>query len=554
MRKWKLFSLIMFAVLNMITNNLMAQEIPINGTVLSENVPVPGVTVSVIGTDRATVTDMQGKFTITAKEGAMLEFSHVGYLKQKIKATAGMKINLAPGETGQMQDVVVTAMGIKKERKALGYSVTELNAQELMKNKNTNVVNSLVGKVPGVNITQFSGAAGAGASITIRGGNSTSDGRQNQPLFVIDGVIYDNSTSVTGNTATDGMSRSNTTYSNRVMDVNPEDIESLSVLKGAAAAALYGSRAADGVIIITTKKGAEGTAKVNVNSKVITSWANKLPEAQTQFSNGIYQLNGVFNNTTYNSWGQPVTSADTLYDNIGDFFQNGIVYDNNVNVSGGSKNGSFFLSGSNFSQTGIIRNTGYDKTTFRFNGEQKYGNLTLNANVAYSIANTDRTLTTAGLYSGGGNGTMGAVYSFPQVFNMKNYENIDGTQYRKFAGILPLESDVDNPYWIINKDKLTSKNKRITGGLNASYKITNWWDVIARLGYDQYNTNDYTYVAPGSAVSPLYQNGRLSKNLLGYSYVTTTVMTNFHKTFKGFDTHLMYHQSEPMGIQLCFCR
>ena len=549
MRKWKLFSLVMFATLNMITNNLMAQGVPISGTVLSEDgTPLPGVTVTLVGTDRATVTDTKGAFTIAAKEGALLEFSYVGYSKQRVKGAAGMQVRLSLGDNGQMQDVVVTAMGIKKERKALGYSVTELNAAELMKNKNTNVVNSLVGKVPGVNITQFSGAAGAGASITIRGGNSTSDGRQNQPLFVIDGVIYDNSTSVTGNSGTDGATRSNTTYSNRVMDINPEDIESLSVLKGAAAAALYGSRAADGVIIITTKKGAEGTVKVNANSKVITSWANKLPAAQTEFGNGVYTNNGVFNNVTptpgapvpqFNSWGQPVTSSDTLYDNIKDFFQHGITYDNNVNVSGGSKNGSFYLSGSNFNQTGILRNTGYNKTTFRFNGEQKYGGLTLNANVAYSVANTDRTLTTAGLYSGGGNGTMGGVYSWPQVFNMKNYQNIDGTQYRKFAGSVPLEGDIDNPYWIVNNDKLTSQTKRITGGINASYKIASWWDVIARLGYDQYNTNDYTYTAPGSAVLQLYQNGRLSKNLLSYAYTTTTVMSNWHKTFKGFDTHLM---------------
>jgi len=550
MRKWKLTSLIMFVILNMIMKNGMAQGVPISGTVRTEDgTPLPGVTVTIVGTDRATITDMVGKFTINAKENALLEFSYVGYSKQRIKAKAGMDVRLSVGETGQMQDVVVTAMGIKKERKALGYSVTELNAQELMKNKNTNVVNSLVGKVPGVNITQFSGAAGAGASITIRGGNSTSDGRQNQPLFVIDGVIYDNSTTVTGNTGTDGLSRSNTTYSNRVMDINPEDIESLSVLKGAAAAALYGSRAADGVIIITTKKGAEGMLKVNVNSKVITSWANKLPEAQKEFGNGLYASNGVFNNITptlnaasipqFNSWGQPVTSTDTLYDNIGDFFQHGIVYDKNVNVSGGTKNSSFYLSGSNFNQTGIIRRTGYNKTTFRFNGEQRYGRLTLNANAAYSVANTDRTLTTAGLYSGGGNGTMGAVYSWPQVFNMKNYANPDGTQYRKFGGPIQLENDIDNPYWILNKDKLTSQTKRITGGINASYKIANWWDVIARLGYDQYNTNDYTYINPGSAVLPLYQNGRLSKDLYSYTYLTTTVMTNFHKTFKGFDTHLM---------------
>src|SRR5438045_2892269 len=290
-----------------------------------------------------------------------------------------------------------------------------------MKNKNTNVVNSLTAKVPGVNVTQFSGAPGAGASITIRGATSTSETRQNQPLFVIDGIIYDNSTTVTGNSGTDGLTRSNTTYSNRVMDINPEDIESLSVLKGAAAAALYGSRAADGVIVITTKKGAEGRVTVSVNSKISTSWANKLPEAQTQFGPGSISSNGVVTtNGVYSSWGPKIPADSTIYDNIGNFFQSALIYDNNVNVSGGSKNGSFYLSGSNFKQTGIVPGTDYDKTTFCFKGEQKYGRLTLNANAAYSIANTKRTLTTSGLYLSGV-GTMQELYNWPQTYDIRNY-------------------------------------------------------------------------------------------------------------------------------------
>ncbi|MBS1920776.1 MAG: SusC/RagA family TonB-linked outer membrane protein [Bacteroidetes bacterium] len=524
---------------------LFAQQRTINGTVISEdnNTPLQGVTVKVKGTNRATQTDAQGKFSINASSNEILQFSYVGYQALEQKAgTGNLQVNLKLAES-TMGDVVVTALGIKKERKALGYSVSELSAKELMKNKNTNVINSLAGKVPGVNITQFSGSAGAGASITIRGGNSTSESRQNQPLFVIDGIIYDNSTTVTGNTGTDGLSRSNTSYSNRIMDINPEDIESLSVLKGAAAAALYGSRAADGVVVITTKRGTEGKTIVDVTSKISTSWANKLPQVQTEFGPGSYSTNGVFSNlNSYSSWGQKITTSDTLYDNIGNFFQNGVVYDNNVNVSGGSKNGSFFLSGSNFDQAGIVPNTKYDKTTFRFNGEQKYGRLTLNATVAYSVAKTNRTLTTAGLWSGGGYngvGSMQALYNWPQTMNIKNYINQDGTQYRPYAGTLPLEGDIDNPYWIINKDQLTSQTNRFTGGLNANYKITNWWDVITRLGYDRYSTNDYTYIAPGSAISPLYQNGRLSKDMFNYTYITTTVMSNWHKTFGDFETHLM---------------
>ncbi|MDQ7948354.1 MAG: SusC/RagA family TonB-linked outer membrane protein [Pedobacter sp.] len=539
MRKRRLFSWIMCAFLCMVTGSLMAQRVTIKGKVLSEDgKPFPGVSVKANNPVRTTVTNDQGVFTISATLGETLEFSYLGYTPQSLKAADNMQVSLSESSS-TLQSVVVTALGIKKERKALGYSVTELNAEELMKNKNTNIVNSIAGKVPGVNITQFSGSAGAGASITIRGGNSTSESRQNQPLFVVDGIIYDNSTTVTGNSGTDGLTRSNTTYSNRVMDINPEDIASLSVLKGAAAAALYGSRAADGVVIITTKKGEEGVTRVNFSSRLSTSEANKLPEVQTVFGPGSYAANGVFSDlNAYSSWGQKIAATTPTYDNIGTFFQSGTIYDNNVNVSGGSKNGSFYLSASNFDQTGIVPGTGYDKTTFRFNGQQKYGKLTLDANVAYSVADIARTLTTAGLY-GSGVGSMQALYSWPTVFDIKNYVNTDGSQYRPYAGTLDLASDRDNPYWIINKDKLTSQTRRLTGGVSGNYGITNWWDVTARLGYDQYATNDYTFISPGSALIPLYQNGRLSKDQVNYTYLTTTLMSNFHHTFGDFDAHLM---------------
>ncbi len=522
----------------------LAQQKTVTGVILStDNTPVDGATILLKGKNTGTKSDQNGKFSISAGPNDVLVVSAAEYVTREIKIGNSSTISVTlQRESGELGEVVITALGIKKERKALGYSVTDLSANELMKNKNVNVINSMAGKVPGVNITQFSGSAGAGASITIRGGNSTSEGRQNQPLFVIDGIIYDNSTTVTGNTGTDGLSRSNTTYSNRIMDINPEDIESLSVLKGAAAAALYGSRAADGVVIITTKKGSEGVTTISINSKISTSWANKLPEVQTEFGPGVYSTNGVLNDISYSSWGPKIASGTSIYDNIGSFFRNGLVYDNNVNVSGGSKNGSFYLSGSNYNQSGIVPNTSYDKTTFRFNGEQRYGKLTLNANVAYSIANTNRTLTTAGLWSGGGYngvGSMQALYNWPQTLNIKQFINEDGSQFRPYAGTLALENDIDNPYWIINKDKLTSQTKRFTGGVSGNYKVTKWWDLIARVGYDQYTTNDYTYIAPGSAVSPLYQNGRLSKDIYDYTYITTTVMSNFHKTFGDFDAHLM---------------
>ena len=388
-----------------------------------------------------------------------------------------------------------------------------------------------------MNITQAGGAAGAGSNIVIRGGNSASESRDNQPLFVVDGIIYDNSTVNTGNSGTDGMTKTATTFSNRVMDINPEDIESMSVLKGAAAAALYGSRAANGVIIITTKKGEEGAVRVNVSSKYTYSWANKLPEVQKLYGRGEYNTSGAFIDKTMDSWGDRIDGM--AYDNIDDFFQGSSVWDNSVSVSGGSKNGSFYLSGSNYHQSGIIPTTGYDKTTFRFNGEQKYGILTVGANVSYSQASTDKTLTSAGLYGQGGNGAMTAVYGWPVDDQMSRYLNDDGSKYRILEGLQDLEDDVENPYWILNKNTLTDETSRFTGAVNASLKLTDWWDVSARAGIDKYTTSSNTLQRPGGAVKQIYQNGYMSKGDVNYQYITTNVMSNFHKTFGDFDLNLL---------------
>ena len=500
--------------------------------------PIIGASVLVKGSSTGSVTDIDGKFSVEAPVGSTLVVSFVGYATEEVKVGAASDYTVTlKDDTQSLSEVVVTAMGIKKEKKALGYSVSDINSKELMKNKQTNVVNSFAGKIPGVNITQAGGAAGAGSNIVIRGGNSASESRDNQPLFVVDGIIYDNSTVNTGNSGTDGMTKTATTFSNRVMDINPEDIESMSVLKGAAAAALYGSRAANGVIIITTKKGEEGAVRVNVSSKYTYSWANKLPEVQKLYGRGEYNTSGAFIDKTMDSWGDRIDGM--AYDNIDDFFQGSSVWDNSVSVSGGSKNGSFYLSGSNYHQSGIIPTTGYDKTTFRFNGEQKYGILTVGANVSYSQASTDKTLTSAGLYGQGGNGAMTAVYGWPVDDQMSRYLNDDGSKYRILEGLQDLEDDVENPYWILNKNTLTDETSRFTGAVNASLKLTDWWDVSARAGIDKYTTSSNTLRRPGGAVKQIYQNGYMSKGDVNYQYITTNVMSNFHKTFGDFDLNLL---------------
>lgn len=520
----------------------------ITGTVVdSKGEPIIGASVLVKGTSNGTITDVDGNFSLNASQGSVLVVSYVGYTKKEISLGNAANYNITLAEDAQaLSEVVVTAMGIKKERKSLGYAVDDVTAEELMRNKSVNPINSLAGKVAGVNITQSSGAAGAGSQIILRGGTSLE--RDNQPLFVVDGVIYDNSTSVVGNSAFDGTLATSSTNSNRVMDINPEDIENMSVLKGPAAAALYGSRASAGVVIITTKKGQEGVAEVNLSTKYITTWATNLPETQKKYKRGYVKdnydaggnyLNTVYDDFSYNSWGEPAKAGDLIYDNIGDFFKNSGASDTNLSVSGGSKNNSYFLSGSYYNQDGIIPTTGYEKATFRFNGEQKWKMLTFGASVAYSQANTDKTLTSAALYNSSGSGTMTGVYRWSPFDDMTHYVNEDGTRYRMFGDRLDVTEERDNPYWILNKNKLTDETERFTGNFNIKADITPWWWIAYRMGIDSYTSENATTIAAGGVYKEAWQNGMMSENSYRYRYLSTNLMTNFSKQFGDFNFNLM---------------
>ncbi len=507
--------------------------------------PLIGATVKVKGTNRGTATDIDGKYSIAADPGSTLVITFVGSKPMEVRVT-GTNQDITMSDDSQMLgDVIVTAMGVKRERKALGYAADDLKADELMKNKNTNAINSLAGKIAGVNITQSSGAAGSGAQIILRGGTSLE--RDNQPLFVVDGVIYDNSTSVIGNSGFDGMTGVATTNSNRVMDINPEDIESMSVLKGPAASALYGSKAANGVVIITTKKGHEGHVEVNLSAKYITTWAKSLPETQKKYMRGYvsqrFNEDGsykdfYYDGRSYASWGAPAEEGQPMYDNIGNFFKRGGAWDTNLSVSGGNKTGSFFLSGSFYDQDGIIPTTGYKKTTFRFNGEQKYKLFTFGANAAYSQARTTKTLTSSALFNDSGSGTMYAVYNWSPFDDMRNYLNEDGSRYILRPDLMPWE-ERNNPYWILNKDKLTDNTERFTGNFNVKADLFDWWWVSYRMGIDSYTTENTNRLAAGGTHKETWANGMLSENSRRYQYLSTNLMTNFNKQFGDFNFNLL---------------
>ena len=508
--------------------------------------PIIGASVLVKGSGTGAVTDIDGNFTVNASVGSTLEISFIGYKAATVKVTNASSYAITLQDDSQaLDEVVVTAMGIKKDRKSLGYAIADVNADELMRNKSVNPINSLAGKIAGVNITQGGGAAGTGSQIILRGGTSLE--RDNQPVFVVDGVIYDNSTTVVGNSAFDGSLSTASTQANRVMDINPEDIENMSVLKGSAAAALYGSRAAAGVIIITTKKGKEGALEVNLSTKYTTQWAKTLPKTQRKYGRGFAedQYTGgkytgtTYNDFSYNSWGAPIDNNTPTYDNIDDFFQQGGAWDTNVSVAGGSKNGNFYLSGSYYNQDGIIPNTGYEKATFRFNGEQKWKIFTFGANVAYSQANTDKTLTSAGLYGSNGSGTMMGVFRWSPTDDMKHYLNEDGTRYRMFGDRLDVVDERDNPYWILNKNKLKDNTERFTGNFSVKADITDWWWISYRMGIDSYTTDDSKVLAAGGVYKLAWQKGMYSENSYRYKYLSTSLMTNFNKQFGDFNLNLM---------------
>lgn len=518
----------------------VAQTQKATGTVTDPSgEPLIGATVMVKGTTTGTTTDLDGKFSLNAKPGSTLSISYVGYAAKEVKYN-GQPLNVElSSNNAELDEVVVTALGIKKERKSLGYAIDDIGAEELMKNKTANAINSLSGKIAGVNITQAGGAAGAGAQIILRGGTSLE--RDNQPLFVVDGVIYDNSTSVAGNSAFDGTTATATTSANRVMDINPEDIENMSVLKGPAAAALYGSRAANGVVIITTKKGQEGSVEVNLSAKYVTQWATNLPETQKRYGHGYWQQQSdgtvLYDDFSYNSWGQQINGE--VYDNIGNFFQAGGAWDTNLSVAGGTKNNSFYLSGSYYDQDGIIPETGYKKATFRFNGEQKWKIFTFGANVAYSQANTNKTLTSAGLYGDSGTGALVSVYRWAPDQDMRQYLNEDGTRYRMFGDRLDVQDERTNPYWIVNKNKMKDETERFTGNFSIKADITDWWWISYRMGIDSYTFDDSKVIAAGGVAKKLWQNGMFAENSHRHKYISTNLMTNFNKQFGDFNLNLL---------------
>jgi TonB-linked SusC/RagA family outer membrane protein len=467
--------------------------------------PLPGATVLIKGTTTGASTDFDGKYSISANTGDVLTFSYVGYSEKTATVGSSNKIDIALDLDNSLEQVVVTAFGIKKSEKALGYAVTNVKGDDLAQAKESNLVNALAGKAAGVQITSSSGAAGASSRIVLRGASSITG--NNQPLFVIDGIPLDNGANSTAN------SSGGFDLPNGAADINPDDIETLTVLKGPNAAALYGLRAANGVIVITTKKGSSSDKLgVNINSSISFENPLVLPSFQNSYGQGVtpYGFNFVDGATgdggvdeswgpaldtglefvQWNSNGQPAPWVSQP-DNVKDFYRTGITLNNNVSFSGGTEKATYRMSLGHMEQEGMVPNTDFE----RFNVGGNFGlNLSDKARVGLNvkyIKSLSDNLVTQG-YSNE-NPVQQMIWGGRNVdWNaLRDWENLPLADPTTLAAGTPANWNTqyqNNPYWVLDNNTNDYNKDRVIGGVNLGIDLYSWLTFNIKTGIDSWNS------------------------------------------------------------------
>lgn len=445
----------------------------VGGTVLDENgEPVIGATVTVKGTNLVTVTDIDGRFELKVPNGSILSVSYLGYTTAEVPATGeNLTISLKPDER-QLAEVVVTALGIRRSEKALSYNVQQVNSEQLTTVKSANFMNSLAGKVAGVNINASSAGVGGATRVVMRGPKSIN--QSNQALYVVDGVPINNR-----NNGETGSIYSTQPGSEGIADINSEDIESISVLSGPAAAALYGSAAAQGVIMITTKKGSKGRVQVTISNSSQFLSPFKMPEFQNSYANRPGEVR---------SWGEKGGSPYGGFEPE-DFFNTGTNIQNNVALTVGNDRNQTYLSVGTTNARGIIPDNKYNRYNFTVRNTTKFldDKLTLDFSLSY-INQNDRNLMAQGQYFN----PLVPLYLFPrgESFDaIRTFEVWDASrgiyvQNWNFGDALQMQ----NPYWVAKRMNRINHKHRYMTNASLKYQITPWLDVTGRLRFDRTNT------------------------------------------------------------------
>ncbi|MFD2721820.1 SusC/RagA family TonB-linked outer membrane protein [Hymenobacter monticola] len=508
----------------------------ITGIVTSgtDQTPLPGVTVLVKGTTTTgSTTGADGRYAVQAAPGATLVFSFIGYTSQERTVGADGTVDVALKEsTAALDEVIVTSLGIKQERREVNYAAQQVSGAELIDTRQPNIVNALQGKIAGVAITSSGGAPGEGASIVIRGGNSL-DG-DNQPLFVIDGVIMDNSSFAEssvpgGGSGLNGILGRSSATPNRASDINPEDVASITVLKGPAASSLYGLRAGNGAVIITTKKGAAGRTAITYRTQFSLDQANRLPKLQDQYKQGNL---GVFDATTRTSWGPRFADGEEVYDNLGNFFRTGKAFQNYLTMSGGSEKATFFLSASNLTQSGTVPNSDYDKTSVRLSGTAQFSpKLSASAAANYINSGGQRPFQGQGLFGNSAqpSGFFLSLINWPRNDDARNYLNADGSR-RRLLGTATAGGDPDNPYFSAERSPQSDRTNRLISNVSLTYKPTQWLNLTYVLGNDFYQERTRSVRAVGTS-QPLNENGGLAETVNFNRVLTSNLLATLTHEF-----------------------
>lgn len=511
-----------------VTQQQVGKERTISGNVVdSKGEPLIGVSILVKGSSVGGITDFDGNYRVTTNEAnPVLVFSYIGYKTQEIPLKGQASINVTLMEDTQVIDeVVVTALGIKRSEKALSYNVQQVNADDITRNKDVNFVNSLNGKVAGVNINASSSGVGGVSKVVMRGTKSIM--QSSNALYVVDGVP------MFAGTNKGGTEFSSKGATEPIADINPEDIESMSVLTGAAAAALYGSDAANGAIVITTKKGKEGRLNITVNSNTEISNTFITPRFQNRYGTG----SSLSANDQIHSWGKLLNSANSYgFDPVSDYFQTGITGTESISLSTGTDKNQTYVSAAAVNSRGIVPNNKYSRYNFTFRNTTTFldDKMTLDVGATY-VLQKDQNMINQGTYN---NPVVGA-YLFPRGGDwdeIKMYEHYDqtrklNTQYWPVgdAGIV-----MQNPYWI-NYRQLRNNNKdRYMLNASLNYKILDWLSVSGRVRLDN-SINTYTekyYAGTNTQMTEQSNRGLYTNASSKDKQLYADLLLNINKTFK----------------------
>ena len=477
--------------------------------------PLIGVSILEVGTTNGTITDIDGNFTLSVNEGATLEISYIGYKTQTLPVRAKLGQIVMKEDTEVLDEVVVTALGIKRSQKALSYNVQEVKGDALTAVKDANFMNSLAGKVAGVQISSGATGAGGAARVVMRGMKSLT--KDNNALYVIDGVPVFN----TGSSGGEGQYGS-MGGSDAVADLNPDDIASVSMMIGPSAAALYGSAAANGVVLITTKKGQTEKTNLTVSNSTTFSKAYIMPEMQNRYGTSAGLL----------SWG---AATDRRYD-PSDFFNTGTNIINSIALSTGNAKNQTYLSASTTNSDGILPNNSYNRYNFTARNTTNFLNdrLTLDIGAQYIIQNNKNMVSQGQYYN-----PLPALYLFPRGDNfdeIRLYERYD-TDYGYMKQYWPYGDggmSLQNPYWIQNKILRTSEKKRYMLNASLKWKVTDWFNITGRVNLDNSDYRNRSEKSASTLTTFCGVNGGLEDAMRQERSIYADVLGNIDKTFGEF--------------------